>query len=278
MRVQKEAKKMRIISCLSLSGGMGKTTCSFFLGMYLSKMGYKVLLIDSDPQSNLSFYSSVSVESDEPTLLEVLKKEVEIEDGIYETKYSNLWIIPSDDALNQAQEYLSNSGMGAVVLRKRLSKVSDLFDLCIVDSPPQRSQISLTVSGAADVLVIPAEVSSKGINSVCRTLDLVEEQIEIEAFKGKILGILPFRDRWVGIRQTKKSRESIETIKVLLEEESRPVLQGIKVLPSIIESEQFKKAMDLGMTLAELGHEDLEYPFKYISEQLSPTILATASV
>ncbi|NJK58717.1 MAG: AAA family ATPase [Pleurocapsa sp. SU_5_0] len=269
---------MRIISCLSLSGGMGKTTCSFFLGMNLSKMGYKVLLIDSDPQSNLSFYSSVAVEPDEPTLLEVLKKEVEIEDGIYETKYPNLWIIPSDDALNQAQEYLSNSGMGAVVLRKRLSRVSDLFDFCIVDSPPQRSQISLTVSGAADVLVIPAEVSSKGINSVCRTLDLVEEQIEIEAFRGEILGILPFRDRWVGRSQTKKSRESIETIKVLLEEESRLVLQGIKVLPSIIESEQFKKAMDLGMTLAELGHEDLEYPFRYISEQLSPQILAKASV
>lgn len=268
---------MQIISCLSLSGGMGKTTCSFFLGMYLRKMGYKVLLIDSDPQSNLSFYSSVVVESDDPTLLEVLKKEVEIEDGIYETKYPNLWIIPSDDALNQAQEYLSNSGMGAVLLRKRLGSISDIFDFCIVDSPPQRSQISLTVSGAADVLLIPAEVSSKGINSICRTLDLVEEQAEIEAFKGEILGVLPFRDRWVGRSQTKKSRESIETIKEFLEEESRAVLKGIKVLPSIIESEQFKKAMDSGMTLAELGHEDLEYPFKYISEQLSSRLLVSTS-
>lgn len=267
---------MQVISCLSLSGGMGKTTCSFFLGLHLSLLGYKVLLIDSDPQSNLTFYLSVSVESDEPTLLEVLRKEIEIEDGIYETKYSNIWMIPSDDALNQAQEYLSNSGMGSVVLRKRLAGISDIFDFCIIDSPPQRSQISLTVLGAADLLLVPAEVSSKGINSICRTLDLVDEQGEIEAFKGKIMGVLPFRERWVGRSQTKKSKESLETIKLFLKEETRTRLKGIEILPSLIESEQFKKAMDSGKTLKELEHEGLEYPFQHMAQKLLSNILTTA--
>lgn len=260
---------------MSLSGGMGKTTCSFFLGLHLSKLGYKVLMVDSDPQSNLTFYLSIGVEADEPTLLEVLRKQIEVEEGIYATKYSNLWIIPSDDALNQAQEYLSNSGMGAVVMKKRLAEVSQMFDFCIIDSPPQRSQISLTVLGATDRLLIPAEVSSKGINSICRTLDLVDEQVEIEAFAGKILGILPFRERWVGIRQTRKSKESLETIRLFLEEESRPALKGIEILPSLIESEQFKKAMDSGKTLGELGHEDLEYPFQQISKLLSSSLVTT---
>ena len=261
---------MRVISCISLSGGMGKTTCSFFLGLQLSKLGHKILLIDSDPQSNLSFYTATTVDADEPTLLEVLKKDITTEDGIYETKHPNLWIIPSDDALNNAQEYLANCGMGAVVLKKRLSLVSDLFDFCIIDSPPQRSQISLTVAGAADWILIPSEVSSKGINSICRTLDLISEQAEIDAFNGQVLGVLPFRDRWVGRTQTTKSRESIETIKLFLDQEQRAPLQNIEVLPSLIESEQFKKAMDSGKTLDDLGYGNLEYPFEYMSSLLSP--------
>ena len=268
---------MHTISCISLSGGMGKTTSSFFLGLYLSRLGYKVLFVDGDPQSNLSFYTSTSIESDDPTLLEVIKKDIDVEDGIYQTKYDNLWVIPSDDALNKAQEYLSNIGMGAIVLRKRLDCVSDIFDFCIIDSPPQRSQMSLTVVGAADSLLIPAEVSSKGVNSVCRTLDLVAEQAEIDAFNGQIIGVLPFRDRWVGRTQTKTSRESIETIKLFLSEEKRHPLQNIEVLPSLIESEQFKKAMDLGKTLKDIGYEKLEYPFEYISSSLSSSLLVSAS-
>jgi chromosome partitioning protein len=254
---------------------MGKTTSSFFLGLKLSKLGYKVLLIDADPQSNLSFYTSTSIELDDPTLLEVLRKEVEVEDSIYQTKYERLAVIPSDDALDNAQEYLSKSGMGAMILSKRLSSIAQKYDFCIIDSPPQRSQISLTVIGAADSLLIPSEVSSKGINSVCRTLDLIAEQAEIDAFKGKILGVLPFRDRWVGLNQTKNSRKSIETIKLFLQEEHRERLQNIEVLPSIVESDQFKSAMDLGSSLVDLGYKDLEYPFEYISKLLSSSLLAS---
>jgi chromosome partitioning protein len=257
-----------VISCISLSGGMGKTTSSFFLGLQLSKLGHKVLLVDSDPQSNLSFYASITIEADEPTLLEVLKKQVATEDGIYETKYKNLWLIPSDDALDKAQEYLSGCGMGAIVLKRRLADVQDLFDFCIIDSPPQRSQISLTVAGATNLLLVPTEVSSKGINSMIRTLDLIAQQSEIEAFNGQVLGVLPFRDRIVGRTQTTKSRESIEAIKLLLKSENRPNLSSIQVLPSILESEQFKKALDAGTTLKEIGHQNLEYPFEYIANLL----------
>lgn len=271
---------MEVISCISLSGGMGKTTCSFFLGLYLSKLGYKVLLVDGDPQSNLTFYTSTSIESNDPTLLEVIKKDIKIEDGIYQTKYRNLWIIPSDDALDNVQEYLAKSGMGAVILGKRLAGVLDLFDFCIIDSPPQRSQISLTTIGASNSVLIPSEVSSKGINSVCRTLDLIAEQAEIDAFKGRIIGILPFRDRWIGHTQTLKSRESIETIKLFLSQEERFGDRLIEVLPSIIESEQTKKAMDLGQSLEELGYKKLEYPFEYIASSLtsSSSLLTSASV
>ncbi|HAG83023.1 MAG TPA: hypothetical protein DCL61_18140, partial [Cyanobacteria bacterium UBA12227] len=58
----------------------------------------------------------------------------------------------------------------------------DLFDVCIIDSPPQRTQICLTTVVAADELLIPAEASSKGLHSLVRTLQLVDELRAVDAF------------------------------------------------------------------------------------------------
>jgi chromosome partitioning protein len=216
-------------------------------------------MIDADPQSSLTFYLGHEVQPNQPTLLEVLKKQVRVEDGIYEVG-ENLWLIPSDEALENAQDFLSGSGMGAVVLGKRLKEVADLFSVCIIDAPPQRSQICLTTIGAANLVLIPAEASSKGLNSLIRTLELVKELQEMDAFTGSVLGILPFRDRWTGRTQAHQSRKSIEGM--------REVAGGIPILPSILESEQYKKAIDQGKTLPEVGYTQLEYPFQQIIELL----------
>jgi chromosome partitioning protein len=110
---------MKTITCASLSGGQGKTTTAICLSKLLSRHNYRVLTLDADPQASLTFYLGHEVRSDSPTLLEVLKKEVAVEDGIYEID-NNLHLIPADDALDKAQEFLSSSGMSAVVLGKRL--------------------------------------------------------------------------------------------------------------------------------------------------------------
>lgn len=93
-------------------------------------------MLDADPQSSLTFYLGHEVQPNQPTLLEVLKKQVRVEDGIYETG-ENLWLIPSDEALDNAQDFLSGSGMGAVVLGKRLKEVADLFSVCVIDVLPR---------------------------------------------------------------------------------------------------------------------------------------------
>ena len=216
-------------------------------------------MIDADPQSSLTFYLGHEVQANQPTLLEVLKKLVPIEDGIYEVQ-ENLWLIPSDDALDNAQDYLSGSGMGAIVLGKRLKEVADLFQFCIIDAPPQRSQICLTTVGAADYVLIPAEASSKGVNSLIRTLDLIQELKDMDAFEGSILGVLPFRDRWTGRTQANQSKKSIETM--------REIAGKMAILPSVLESEQFKKAIDQGKLLKDLGYPNLEHPFQQIVQLL----------
>ena len=78
---------MNTCAFISLSGGQGKTTTSFFLSLLLAKQGKKVLAIDCDPQANLTFYLNHEIEPNQPSLFEVLTGTVTTEDGIYETSY-----------------------------------------------------------------------------------------------------------------------------------------------------------------------------------------------
>jgi chromosome partitioning protein len=81
-------------------------------------------------------YLGHEVEANQPTLLEVIKKQVSVFDGIYESNYQNLWLIPSDDGLETIQDYLSSTAMGELALKRRLKEVNDSFDIAIVDSRP----------------------------------------------------------------------------------------------------------------------------------------------
>ena len=251
---------MKILACLSLAGGQGKTTTATLLGKHLAAAGHTVLVVDGDPQSNLTTFLGHEVASNEPTLLEVIKATVELEDAIYETAIPNLYLVPSDDGLDNAQEYLSTTGMGAMVLNRRLSAGSGTFDICLIDSPPQRSQICKSIIGAADHIVIPCESTVKGFGSLVRTLEAVNELKDLGASKAELMGVIPFRDRWVGATQTKESRSVIE-------EMCKEVGEAL-VLPSIRESEQFKKAISQQSTLAALGVPDLAYPFDVLVERI----------
>lgn len=252
---------MKTCSCISLSGGQGKTTTIFFTALLLASQGKKVLAIDADPQANLTFYLNHEVQPNEPSLFEILTGQVQTEDGIYETSYANLFLMPADRGLFKVSDFLSSSGTGAFILRIRLKAVADLFDYVLIDVQPSRSQLCLTAVGASQYVVIPVEANVKGVNSLVDTLDFLQEQSRLEAFTGKILGVVPFRDRWVGNTQTIEGRQNIEAI--------RELAPDVRVLASIRESEKFKNAIRQGQLLAAIGQPDLQYPFEQIVEALS---------
>jgi chromosome partitioning protein len=252
---------MRTCSCISLSGGQGKTTTIFFTSLLLAQQGKRVLAIDSDPQANLTFYLNHEVQPNQPSLLEVLTGQVATEDGIYETSYENLFLIPADRGLFKVSDYLSSSGTGAFILKLRLKSVATLFDYVLIDVQPSRSQLCLTAVGASDFVLISVEANVKGMNSLIDTLDFLQEQSNLMAFTGRILGIVPFRDRWVGNTQTLEGRQNIEAMKEFATD--------IPIIASIRESEKFKSAIRQGKLLSEMGQKDLQYPFEQIVEALS---------
>lgn len=250
---------MIIIATMSLSGGQGKTTVSLLLSRYLAQAGLTVIAIDADPQANLSAFLSGGVAEDEPTLLEVLMGDVAISSAIYPTEEARLGIIPADDGLDSVQTWLANSGMAVMIFRSRLEELKGV-DVCIIDSPPQRSQICKSIIGAADYVVIPCEASVKGYGSLMRTLDAINELKSAKASQSQLLAVLPFRDRWVGNNQTGQSKESIEA---MIDDVGADV-----ILPSILESEKYKRAVTEGTTPHSMGFPDLGYPFELLTEKI----------
>jgi chromosome partitioning protein len=92
----------------------------------------------------------------------------------------------------------------------------------------------------------------KGVNSLASTLEFLHQQQELEAFNGQILGVVPFRDRIIGFQQTKASRSAIATM---------AEISNLPILPSIVESERYKQALDAG----ELPPAELLHAFEKIS-------------
>ncbi|MBW4523381.1 MAG: ParA family protein, partial [Scytolyngbya sp. HA4215-MV1] len=200
------------------------------------------------------------VQPNQPSLFEVLTGQVSTEDGAYPTDYDNLFLIPADRGLFKVSDFLSSSGTGAFILKLRLKSVAALFDYVLIDVQPSRSQLCLTAVGASDHVLIPVEANVKGMNSLIDTLDFLNEQANLMAFTGKILGIVPFRDRWVGNTQTMEGRENIAAM--------QEFASDIPILPSIRESEKYKNAIRQGKLLSDIGQTELQYPFEKIIEAL----------
>jgi len=250
------------ISPLSLSGGQGKTTISLLLGIYLLRLKYHILWIDADPQGTLSDYLDESGPESNYTLADVLEK-VSINEAIIPTRFKNGFLISSSKRLVQTNNYLANSGLSALLLSKKIQELKAYrFDFIIIDPPPNHSHLSVTVTGATELCIIPVETTLKGVSGLLQTLDYLENYRNLGAFQGKILGIIPFRERWFGQNLAKDSQQAKINIENLAK------VYGFHIMPSIIESEAYKKAITHLSLPSQFGHPELDYPLKQISSKL----------
>ena len=261
---------------LGLAGGQGKTTVALMLGRFLGRLGIPVLFIDADPQSSLTSFLGVKVEKNSPTLLEVLSHSEEktaIVDAIVPVPdvqlegqtidNAHLFLIPSDDGLENANYKLASSGLSLFVLRNRLKPIVNNFGVVIVDPPPERSHLAQTSLGAGDRWIIPAEANVKGVQSLARTIELIHEFQSALSY-GSLLGVVPFRAKWTGIHPTKVTRNSIEIMQQLV---------GDKLmLPHILESDVFKNAINLRVSPTDLGHSELEHSIQVLAQKLKPAL------
>ncbi|MEZ0322103.1 MAG: AAA family ATPase [Thermus sp.] len=167
---------MQVYTLFTHAGGAGKTSLARDLGFELASRGYRVLLVDADPQANLTAWLGVdpSAVEDGETLLRVIRQDVlprPREVG------RNLHLVPASVDLAVGELELDRKPLGALALRTALEKLTD-YDLVFVDSLPSLGSLAVMAALAGDGLIVPVETGAKGIQALRAVIGVAKEYRE----------------------------------------------------------------------------------------------------
>jgi len=142
-----------IISIANNKGGTGKTTTAVNLGAALAEKKIRVLLVDLDPQGNLSVNLGVDIDNLERTIYDVLlnPKSSQIDQVIITDLPNNCDLCPANIDLSGATVELMNELSRESILKRALSLVKDEYDFILVDCPPNLGLLTLNALTAADL-------------------------------------------------------------------------------------------------------------------------------
>lgn len=140
----------QVIVITNQKGGVGKTTTALSLAHNLKQLGNQVLLVDTDPQSNLS--SNFNVDRSKPTVYDAFKSTVDINETIQETEQG--YIIASNIMLSTADLEFNVIGR-EFKLKELLLKIKIKFDYIIIDTPPALNFLTVNALTSANKLIIP---------------------------------------------------------------------------------------------------------------------------
>lgn len=178
---------MRIITLFNLKGGVAKTTTAINLGAALAEKGKKCLLIDLDPQGDLSQSAGYGdLREDEITTYEVLKGE-NINAGIKKGRYD---ILPADTRLSAADIELSNVTRRNYILKDSIKALEADYDFIIIDPQASLNIITIMALTASTEVIIPVQAQYlplKGVAYLRDTIDIVRARFNKALEIGGIL-------------------------------------------------------------------------------------------
>jgi chromosome partitioning protein len=165
----------RIISLCNQKGGVGKTTTTINLGASLAEYGRKVLVVDFDPQGALSAGLGIATH-DVPTIYDLLlgtvKNPAEV---IVASGVAGLDVIPANIDLSAAEVHLINEVARETILARVLRKVSDQYDVILIDCQPSLGLLTVNALTAAHGVLIPLECEFFALRGVALLVETIEK-------------------------------------------------------------------------------------------------------
>ena len=203
-----------IIAIANQKGGVGKTTTTFSLGVALAKQGKKVLLIDADPQGDLTtclgYYDQDNLQNTIGTLMAntIYDNEINAEEAILHHK-EGIDLIPANLDLSAIEFSLVNAMSREKILSNLLRDVKKDYDYILIDCMPSLGMITINALTAADSVIIPVQAQflpAKGMTQLMRSIDMVRNHTNDKLQIGGI--VMTLVDN-----RTNLAKEVIDTIR-----------------------------------------------------------------
>ena len=161
-----------VIAIANEKGGVGKTTTALSLGAALTELRQRVLLIDLDPQANLTLGVGLRPGQAQTSIADVLLGAANLDEILRPTQVAGLSIAPASDELLQAERFLPVRQDFELILRDALT-ASAGHDWVVVDCPPALGPLTRSALGAADLLVIPTQCEFFSAFALRQVINLV---------------------------------------------------------------------------------------------------------
>ncbi len=228
-----------MIALTNQKGGVSKTSTVANLGAALAARGRSVLLVDMDPQANLTTGLGLNPADLEGSITEVLRHdEPNLEQAIYETSIPNLQLVPSDIDLEDVAFSMFNRYNREYILRSALTEnIRKHYDYILVDSPPNLGMLTINVLSAVQEVIIPVATefySLQGLTTLSAKLKFFQRKLNPQLV---VTGLLATR-----YRHNNLSKQVLESLHS----------QGYPVFKTVIsEAVRIAEAPSKGQTILE---------------------------
>jgi chromosome partitioning protein len=178
----------RVISFANQKGGVAKTTTTLNLGVAFAEQGLKVLLVDLDPQGNLTMSQGMNPDSIERSMFDVLVHRLPLQEVVH---HAEVDLAVSSIDLAGAELALSSMIGRERALEKALAVVKDGYDYVLIDTPPSLGLLTINALVASNGVIVPVQceyLSLRGLVQLENTLSMIRENLNPHV---AIEGILP---------------------------------------------------------------------------------------
>lgn len=182
---------MRCIAIINQKGGVGKTTSVANLGACLALLGKKVLVIDLDPQANLSIHLGVNIYEKERSVYHLITGGCNPDEVILKTEMEGLDIIPSNIDLAGAEIELVGMVGREIILKESLGNTLERYEYVLIDCPPSLGLLTLNALTTASEIFIPLQTeffALHGVSKLMETFKIVQRRLNHNL---KVSGIIP---------------------------------------------------------------------------------------